>query len=98
MTVRVALDTSYAGTNLTGVGLYSKRLADELRAHQHQLSLKLTCYGGAARGRTGKVDFSPSHRNGPRILTWLYLWRCCAIGQTWYTLRLTLAPYGGRAS
>ncbi len=57
MTVRVALDTSYAGTNVTGVGLYSKRLAEELQAHEHELGLQLSSYGAAARGRTGKSDF-----------------------------------------
>jgi glycosyltransferase involved in cell wall biosynthesis len=54
MTIRVALDTSYAGTNLTGVGLYSKRLADELRAREHEFGLKLSTYGSAAGAATAK--------------------------------------------
>lgn len=57
MTIKVALDTSYAGTNLTGVGLYSTRLAEELRAHEHEFGIKLSCYGAAARGGKGVNGF-----------------------------------------
>lgn len=57
MPVRVALDTSYAGTNLTGVGLYSRRLADELRGHEDEFGLKLFCYGSAANGWKDKSGF-----------------------------------------
>ena len=60
MTVRVALDTSYAGTNLTGVGLYSKRLVEELRAHERELGLKMSFYGAAACSGTSGI--------GPRSL------------------------------
>lgn len=52
MTIKVALDTTYAGTNLTGVGLYSARLAEELRAHEDELGIRLSCYGTAADGGT----------------------------------------------
>ena len=57
MTVKVALDTSYAGTNLTGVGLYSNRLAEELRAHEREFGLKLSFYGAATRGGSSKSGF-----------------------------------------
>ncbi|MEP6775021.1 MAG: glycosyltransferase family 1 protein [Chloroflexota bacterium] len=50
MSIRVALDTSYAGTNQTGVGLYSERLAEELSARECEFGIKLSCYGAAARG------------------------------------------------
>ena len=43
--IRVALDTTYAGTNPTGVGLYSRRLAEALRALAPQNDLDLRCFG-----------------------------------------------------
>lgn len=47
--MRVALDTTYAGANPTGVGLYSRRLAEQLRRIAHQERLSLRCYGLACR-------------------------------------------------
>ncbi|HYO49874.1 MAG TPA: glycosyltransferase family 1 protein [Chloroflexia bacterium] len=44
-TVRVALDTSYAGLNPTGVGLYSKRLASAMRGLAPASGVRLRCYG-----------------------------------------------------
>ncbi|MEO8286422.1 MAG: glycosyltransferase family 1 protein [Chloroflexota bacterium] len=43
----VALDTTYAGVNPTGVGIYSARLADELRRNSARLGIRLICYGPA---------------------------------------------------
>jgi glycosyltransferase involved in cell wall biosynthesis len=45
--LRVALDTSYSGTNPTGVGLYSRRLADELRRIAPTQGVDFRCYGPA---------------------------------------------------
>lgn len=47
--LRVALDTSYAGVNPTGVGLYSARLASELKRQAFDLDLDLLCYGPACQ-------------------------------------------------
>lgn len=47
MQLRVALDATYAGTNPTGVGLYSARLAAKLEERSAQLGLDLRCYGPA---------------------------------------------------
>jgi glycosyltransferase involved in cell wall biosynthesis len=47
--LRVALDTTYAGVNTTGVGLYSARLASELRKQAREMSLDITCFGSACK-------------------------------------------------
>ena len=47
--LRVALDTTYAGVNPTGVGLYSRRLAEALGAIAAEQHLTLKCYGPACR-------------------------------------------------
>jgi glycosyltransferase involved in cell wall biosynthesis len=44
-TIKVALDTSFAGVNTTGVGIYSARLASALEARSHELGIQLCCYG-----------------------------------------------------
>ncbi len=45
--LRVALDTTYAGVNRTGVGLYSRRLAAYLRETAPAQNIMLRCYGSA---------------------------------------------------
>ena len=45
--LRVALDTTYAGVNPTGVGLYSRRLAEHLSRLEKQEQLRLRCFGPA---------------------------------------------------
>ena len=47
--LRVALDTTYAGVNTTGVGLYSARLASELRMQARDLALEIRCFGSACK-------------------------------------------------
>ncbi|HVG00693.1 MAG TPA: glycosyltransferase, partial [Chloroflexia bacterium] len=47
--LRVALDTTYAGVNPTGVGLYSRRLAEQLRFAAREERLRLRCFGPACR-------------------------------------------------
>ena len=47
--LRVALDTTFAGTNPTGVGLYSRRLAAHLRKIAAEENLVLRCIGPACR-------------------------------------------------
>lgn len=41
----MALDTTYAGTNPTGVGLYSRRLAEQLELLAGTERLRVRCYG-----------------------------------------------------
>ena len=45
--IRVALDTTFAGVNPTGVGLYSRNLAATLRRMQRDAHLSVRCYGPA---------------------------------------------------
>ncbi len=45
--LRVALDTSFAGVNRTGVGLYSRELAAHLGKLAHVSNIALRCYGPA---------------------------------------------------
>ena len=52
--LRVALDTTYAGVNPTGVGLYSARLATELRRQSATSGVDLRCYGPACRADGGR--------------------------------------------
>lgn len=52
--LRVALDTTYAGTNPTGVGLYSLRLAEALRAIAPAHHLNLRCYGPPCKVSSGR--------------------------------------------
>jgi len=47
--LRVVLDTSYAGINPTGVGLYSARLARELRNLAGECALDVRCFGSACK-------------------------------------------------
>jgi len=47
--LRVALDTSFAGVNPTGVGLYAARLAAELRNQSTAYGLDLKCFGPACK-------------------------------------------------
>jgi glycosyltransferase involved in cell wall biosynthesis len=49
--LKVALDTSFAGVNATGVGLYSARLASALRARSRELRIQLRCYGPSCASR-----------------------------------------------
>ena len=56
--LRVALDTTYAGVNPTGVGVYSRRLAEQLRHLSNTQRLRMRCYGPAC---------SPPSEN-PRLL------------------------------
>jgi glycosyltransferase involved in cell wall biosynthesis len=57
--LRVALDTSFAGLNPTGVGLYSRRLAEGLVKIAAERGLTLKCYGpqcpGAAKAPLGGI-------------------------------------------
>ncbi len=46
-TLRVALDTSFAGVNPTGVGLYSRKLAEHLKGLAAEGRISLMCYGPA---------------------------------------------------
>ncbi|HYP20249.1 MAG TPA: glycosyltransferase family 1 protein [Chloroflexia bacterium] len=50
--LRVALDTTYAGVNPTGVGLYSRRLAEQLRIAAPGERLQLRCFGPACLPET----------------------------------------------
>src|SRR5206468_8007353 len=47
--LKIALDTTFAGVNPTGVGLYSARLATELRNQSTTYGLDLKCYGPACK-------------------------------------------------
>lgn len=47
--LRVALDTTYAGVNSTGVGLYSMQLAKELKRQSANYNINVTCYGPACK-------------------------------------------------
>ena len=47
--LRLALDTTYAGVNPTGVGLYSRRLAEQLSLAARAEQLHLRCFGPACR-------------------------------------------------
>jgi glycosyltransferase involved in cell wall biosynthesis len=49
--LKVALDTSFAGVNATGVGLYSARLASALQARSQELDIQLRCYGPSCDSR-----------------------------------------------
>ncbi|HST06379.1 MAG TPA: glycosyltransferase family 1 protein [Chloroflexia bacterium] len=70
MAIRVALDTTYAGTNLTGVGLYSRRLAQQLDEHAGEWGIELSSYGAAAEGVSkAQAPFAlmqewPTHTHG----------------------------------
>jgi glycosyltransferase involved in cell wall biosynthesis len=63
--VRVALDTSYAGTNPTGVGLYSRRLAEALRSLAPEHELDLRCYGPSCRAASGRHSLSDLAQEWP---------------------------------
>lgn len=52
--LRIALDTTYAGVNRTGVGLYSRRLAAHLRAEAGNQHLDVRCYGPACQDATAR--------------------------------------------
>lgn len=45
--LKVALDTSFAGLNQTGVGLYSRRLAEHINKIAGSRQIALRCYGPA---------------------------------------------------
>lgn len=45
--LRVALDTTYAGVNQTGVGIYSRRIASGLNEADREGKLHARCYGPA---------------------------------------------------
>ncbi len=45
--LRVALDATYAGVNPTGVGIYSRRLAEQLRLLAPEEKLRVRCFGPA---------------------------------------------------
>jgi glycosyltransferase involved in cell wall biosynthesis len=68
--LRVALDTSYAGINPTGVGLYSARLARELRRLAGECALDIYCFGpackrdGAPNKLLGTFQEWPSYTHG----------------------------------
>jgi glycosyltransferase involved in cell wall biosynthesis len=47
--IQVALDTSFAGVNPTGVGLYSRHLAHTIRDLAPQANMWLRCYGPSCR-------------------------------------------------
>jgi len=47
--LRVALDTSFAGVNETGVGIYSRRIAQGLRRRERDGNLELACLGPSCR-------------------------------------------------
>ena len=49
--LRIALDTTFAGTNPTGVGLYSRRLAAHLRQLADKENFVLRCLGPACQIR-----------------------------------------------
>lgn len=49
--LRVALDTTFAGVNPTGVGLYSRKLAEHLAAIAPESGLALKCFGPACGQR-----------------------------------------------
>lgn len=55
-TLRVALDTTYAGVNKTGVGIYSRRLASYLALQARHEYLKLRCYGPACIEESRKPE------------------------------------------
>jgi glycosyltransferase involved in cell wall biosynthesis len=68
--LRVALDTTFAGVNPTGVGLYSARLATELRNQSTAYGLDLKCYGpackppGSRSGLLGTFQEWPTYTHG----------------------------------
>ncbi len=47
----MALDTTFAGVNPTGVGLYSRKLAEHLAAIAAERHIKLMCFGPACKQR-----------------------------------------------
>ncbi len=49
--LRIALDTTFAGTNPTGVGLYSRRLAAQLHHLSARENLSVSCIGPACGSR-----------------------------------------------
>jgi glycosyltransferase involved in cell wall biosynthesis len=68
--VRVALDTTYAGVNPTGVRLYSRRLAQGLQNGAVRLRLDVKCFGpscgkhGASNGFAGLFQEWPTYTHG----------------------------------
>lgn len=65
--LRVALDTSFAGVNLTGVGKYSRRMAEELNRIAATGRIDLRCFGpscsslGAGRPLGGLYQEWPTY-------------------------------------
>jgi glycosyltransferase involved in cell wall biosynthesis len=53
--VRVALDTTYAGVNPTGVGIYSRRLAEHMAVEARERGWRFDCYGPSCAGGRGTV-------------------------------------------
>jgi alpha-1,3-rhamnosyl/mannosyltransferase len=63
--LHVALDTTYAGGNTTGVGLYSARLAGELRKLSSELALDVSYYGSACKPPGSRNDFITTFQEWP---------------------------------
>lgn len=55
--LRVALDTTYAGVNKTGVGHYTARLRDELLRNAERFGISLKCYGPACSDLSQPTTF-----------------------------------------
>jgi glycosyltransferase involved in cell wall biosynthesis len=57
--IRIVLDTTFAGVNPTGVGIYSRRLAEHLAAVAEERGWDVRCYGpsckGVAKGLLGGI-------------------------------------------
>ncbi|MGA7731136.1 MAG: glycosyltransferase family 1 protein [Chloroflexia bacterium] len=61
----MALDTSFAGVNATGVGLYSARLASALQARSHELGIQLRCYGPSCDSRRSSQSLLTTAQEWP---------------------------------
>ncbi len=63
--MRIALDTTYAGVNTTGVGLYSARLASQLRQQSSELALDIRCFGSACRPAGARNNIMATFQEWP---------------------------------
>ncbi len=63
--MKVALDTSFAGVNPTGVGIYSKRLAEHLARIADKRQIRLACYGPSCPSRARSLLLGGLYQEWP---------------------------------
>lgn len=63
--LRVALDTSFAGVNPTGVGIYSRKLAEYLARIAPERRVRLSCFGPACGDGDGRSSILGTMQEWP---------------------------------